>query len=68
MWSTFFDFSMALSLIKRVLIFFVLILCMLSYYQACEPHAVEFHKLLRALTASTLNSRVMACDGVANAP
>ena len=59
MWGTFFDFSfdfsMALSLIKRALIFFALILCMLSYCQACEPHAVEFDKLLRALTASGLN-------------
>ena len=50
-----FDFSMAFPLIKGALIFFALILCMLSYCHACEPHAVEFDKLLRALTASDLN-------------
>ena len=31
MWNTFFDFSLAFTLLKRVLIFFALILCMLSY-------------------------------------
>ena len=54
MWNTFFDFSfdfsMAFSLIKRALIYFVLILCMLSYCQAWRPFAEEFDKLLRALT------------------
>jgi len=46
MWSTFFDFdfSMALALIKKALIFFALILCMLSYSQAWNP-------LLRSLTS-----------------
>jgi len=38
MWNSFFnfsfDFSLALTLIKRALIFFALILCMLSYCQA----------------------------------
>ena len=63
MWTPFFafsfDFSMAFSLIKRALIFFVLILCMLSYCHACEAHAVAFDKLLRALTTSALNSQVL---------
>ena len=35
-----FDFSIAFALIKRALTFFALILCMLSYCHACEPHAV----------------------------
>jgi len=63
MWNTIFDFSFsfptAFSLIKRPLIYFILILCMLSYFQACEPHAVAFDKLLRALTASDWISRVL---------
>jgi len=63
MWNTFFnfsfDFSMHFSLIKRALIFFTLILCMLSYCHTCEPHTVEFDKLLRALMEYDLNSRVM---------
>ena len=54
-----FDFSMALSLIKRSVIFFALILCTLSYCHACEPHAIVFDKLLRALTTSALNSWVL---------
>ena len=48
LWNTFFDFSMACSLTKSVLIFFALILCMLSYCHACEPHVATFDKLLRA--------------------
>ena len=63
MWNTIFDFSfdfsMAYSLIKRALIYFILILCMLSYFQACEPHVVAFDKLLHALTTSDLSSRVL---------
>ena len=59
MWTTIFDFSMAFDLLKRALIFFSLILCMLSYLHACEPHAVAFDKLLRALTTSNLRSRVV---------
>jgi len=63
MWNTIFDFSfdfsMTFDLLKRALIFFSLILCMLSYLQACEPHAVAFDKLLRALTASDLRSQVV---------
>jgi len=54
-----FDFSMAFSLIKRALIYFILILCILSYFQACEPHTVAFDKLLRALTASDWISQVL---------
>ena len=41
MWNTifdfYFDFSMAFDLLKRALILFSLILCMLSYLQVCEP-------------------------------
>jgi len=48
-----FDFSMALTL-RGLILFFVLIL-MFSHIHACEPHAVDFDKLLRALTASDLN-------------
>jgi len=72
LWNTFFafsfDFAMAFTLIKRALTFFALILCMLSFCHACEPHAVEFNKLLRALTMSALDSRVLTCDGVGDAP
>jgi len=71
LWSTFFafsfDFSMAFTLIKRALTFFALILCMLSYCHACEPLAVEFNKLLRALTMSSLDTRVIIGDGIADA-
>jgi len=63
-----FDFSMAFTLIKRALTFFALILCMLSYYKAWKPYTEEFDKILRALTASALNSRVLTCDGVADTP
>jgi len=59
MWTTIFDFSMAFDLLKRALIFFSLIFCMLSCLQACEPHAVTFDRLLRALMASNLRSRVV---------
>jgi len=72
LWNTFFDlsfdFSMVSTLLKRALAFFALILCMLSYCQAWKPFAEEFDKLLRALTASVLDSRVLTCDGVADAP
>ena len=68
MWNTIFDFSFDFSLIKRALIYFILILCMLSYFQACEPHAVAFDKLLRALSMSDLNSRVLTRDEGADAP
>jgi len=57
LWITFFtfsfDFSMALTL-RGLILFFVLIF-MFSGGHACEPHAVEFNKLLRALTTSDLN-------------
>jgi len=41
---------------------------MLSYYKAWKPYTEEFDKILRALTASALNSRVLTCDGVADTP
>jgi len=70
MWSTLFyfsfDFSMALTL-GGLILFFVLIL-MFSHSHACEPHAMELDKLLRVLMASALISRVLTCDGVADAP
>jgi len=47
---------------------FILILCMLSYFKACEPHAVAFDKLLHALTVFDLSSWVLTRDGVADAP
>ena len=63
LWNNFFsfsyDFSMVFIFIKRALIYFVFILCMLFYLQACEPHAVAFDKLLKALTVSYLKSRVV---------
>ena len=63
LWNTFFafsfDFSMAFTLINRALAFFALILFMLSYYHAYEPHAMGFDKLLRALTLSALNNQVL---------
>ena len=61
MWNTFvtfsFDFSMAFTL--RGLISFFVLICMFSHCQACEPHAVAFDKLKRALTMSSLSSRVL---------
>jgi len=61
MWNTIFyfsfDFSMALTL-RGLILFFVLI-CMFSHCQACEPHAVAFDKLLRALIASDWISWVL---------
>jgi len=63
LWNNFFsfsyDFSMVFIFIKRALIYFVFILCMLSYLRACEPHAMAFDKLLRALTVSDLRIGVM---------
>ena len=63
LWNNFFsfsyDFSMAFDFLKRALIYFVFILCMLSYLQACEPHVMAFDMLKRALTMSSLSSRVV---------
>jgi len=47
---------MAFTFIKRALIYFALILCMLSYYQAWRPFAEEVDKLLRALLMSDLRA------------
>ena len=66
MWTTFFDFSMALTLIGLIL--FVVLIFMFSHGHACEPRAVEFDKLLHALMMSALDSRVLTYDGVADAP
>jgi len=57
---------MALTL-GGLILFFVLIF-MFSHGHACEPHAVEFDKLLRALNASDLRARVLTSDGMADAP
>jgi len=58
MWNTFFDFfidfCMAFGLLKRALTFFAMLNFMLSYSQACKPHAVMFDMLLRALTVFDL--------------
>jgi len=40
---------------------------MFSHGHACEPHAVEFDKLLRAVTTSYLRAQVLTTDGVADA-
>jgi len=50
---------MAFDLLKRALIFFVIFIFMLSYSQACEPHAAVFDKLLRALTMFNLIRQVL---------
>jgi len=63
-----FDFSMTFALLTRALIFLVMFIVMLSQHHACEPHVVEFNKLLHALTASDLRVRVLTCDGVPDAP
>jgi len=69
MWNTFFDFTFDFSIvfgfIKRALTFFVIFVSMLSYSQACKPHAIVFDKLLQALTMSDLMSRVwkLWCSG-----
>ena len=63
-----FDFSMAFALLTRALIFLVMFIVVLSQLHACEPHAVEFDKLLRALIASDLRARVLTCNGVTDAP
>jgi len=55
---------MAFALIKRTLIFFVLILCMLSCCQAWKPYVEEFDMLLRV----SVHSRVLIYDGVVDAP
>ena len=56
MWTPFFtfscDFSMAFALLMRAFIFLVTFVVVLSQQHACEPHAVEFDKLLRALSIS----------------
>jgi len=70
MWSTFFDFSFdfSIALTLRGLILFFVLIFIFSHGHACEPHAVEFDKLLRAVTASDLRARVLTSDGVANVP
>ena len=62
-WHTFFaftfDFSMPFGLLNRELTFFIVIILMLSYFHACEPHILVFDKLLRALTTSFVMNRVL---------
>jgi len=54
LWNTFFglyfDFFVAFALIKRALIFFALVLYMLSYYESWKPYVEEFDKLFLPLT------------------
>jgi len=63
MWNTFFnfsfDFSMVITSLKRALTFVAMILSLFSYCHACEPHSVEFAKLLCVLTASDSNNCVL---------
>ena len=70
LWTPFFDFSFDFStaLTLRGLILFFMLSCMFSHYQAWRPFAEEFDKLLRALSMSDLNSRVLTRDAVADAP
>ena len=62
MWSTFFDdtfdFSMAFDEFKRPLTFFAPSFLVFSYLHHSEMHALTFDKLLRALIASKLKTRV----------
>jgi len=55
MWKTLFDFSfdfaMVITLLKRALTFFSVIIVVLSHFHACEHDAKAFDKLLRALMA-----------------
>jgi len=69
MWSTFFDFSFdfSIALTLRGLILFFVLVFMFSHGHACEPHAVEFDKLLRDLIAYDWKARVLTSDGVADA-
>ena len=57
MWHTVFDYSFDFSMVLtlRGLILFFVLSFMFSHSHACEPHAVEFDKFLRALMASDLN-------------
>jgi len=63
MWSTFFDhdfdFSMAFDEFKRVLTLFASSLLVFSYSHHFEMHATVHDKLLRALTASELTTRIL---------
>jgi len=63
MWTPFFtfsfDFSMAFALLMITLIFLGMFIVVLSQHHACEPHAVEFDKLLCSLTSSDLRARVV---------
>ena len=60
MWNTFFafffDFSMALPLLKIALTFFAVIIFMLFYCHTWKLYAEEFDKLLHALTMSSKGS------------
>ena len=64
MWSTFFDhdfdFSMALDKYKRALTLFAQSLLVFSYSHHLEMHAQAHDKLLRALTASELTTRILS--------
>jgi len=50
---------MVFTLLKRALTFFHMNILMLSYCHTCKPHVVAFDKLLYALTAYNLKSRVL---------
>ena len=63
MWTTFFnyfyDFSMAIDKVKRILIIFGVILVISSYLLFSDLWSQEFDKLLCALTASDFMSRLL---------
>ena len=67
MWNTFFEISLAFTLVKRALTLFVMIICVLSHSQAWKPFVEGFDKLLCALTASEWRARVLTYYGVAYA-
>ena len=62
-WSTLFDFSfdfyMAFDLLQRVLTYLAMIMLVLSCSHACEPHFVEFDKLLQTLKASDMKNQLL---------
>ena len=62
-WTTFFDndfdFSMAFDEFKRALTLFAPSLLVFSYLHHLEMHAQAYDKLLKALTASELTTRIL---------
>jgi len=63
LWTTFFDHSFdfykAYDKLKRALTFIDLILSVFSYIHFSEMHALMYHKLLQALTASKWSDLIL---------